>query len=189
MTAPLVYSLTAIVIRRRSVGEGDKILTLYTSKVGKKRAIAKGVRKVTSRRAPHLELFSEGTFTFHKGKTLDSITDAVSIHLYGNMCMTLEKIAMLYYVAEVINFSTVENDPHQDVFYLLSDTYKRIAASAGEEQAAILIRFSDSLLGLLGFAQKDAPSRDFHLAVRKIESVIDRKLRSVRLLERSGIRF
>lgn len=186
MTAPLVYSVTAIVIKRRSVGEGDKILTLYTKSAGKIRVIAKGIRKITSRRGPHLELFSEGTITLHKGKTLDSVTGASSVHLYGNACMQLESIAMLYYTAEVVNLLTVDHDPHQEVFSLLSDTYKEITSSQ-KNDASVLLQFSDTILGILGFAPKDSKSRTFIDAAHKIESVADRKLRSVKLLERSGV--
>jgi len=182
-----VYSAFAIVIGRRNVGEGDKILTLYTKQFGKKRVIAKGVRKISSRRAPHLELFSEGKITLHRGKSLDIVTDAESVCLYGNMSTTLEQVAMLYFVAEVIDKMTPENDPHEEVYYLLSHTLRAITEMKKETAQVFLTDFCDRLLGILGFREMQFRSRDFRFAVASIESVVERNLRTVKLLERSGI--
>ena len=53
------FRAQSIVIRHKDWGEADRLLTLYTREKGKVRALAKGVRKVTSRKAGHLPL---GTF-------------------------------------------------------------------------------------------------------------------------------
>ena len=52
------YRAQGIVLRHVEVGEADRILTLYTLEYGKVQAIAKGVRKLRSRKAGHLEPFS-----------------------------------------------------------------------------------------------------------------------------------
>ena len=52
------YSTEAIVLKRSDLGEADRILTLFTPHKGKVHVIAKGVRRITSKRAGHLELLS-----------------------------------------------------------------------------------------------------------------------------------
>jgi len=42
-------STEAIVLRHKNWGEADRMLWLYTRKMGKVQAIAKGVRKIRSR--------------------------------------------------------------------------------------------------------------------------------------------
>ena len=46
-----LYRTDAVILRRHDVGEADRLLTLYTPEKGKLRAIAKSVRKPTSRKA------------------------------------------------------------------------------------------------------------------------------------------
>ena len=51
------FRVEAVVLRHADWGEADRLLTLYTRERGKARAIAKGVRKIRSRKAGHLEPF------------------------------------------------------------------------------------------------------------------------------------
>ncbi|HVN15979.1 MAG TPA: DNA repair protein RecO, partial [Anaerolineales bacterium] len=55
---PRSFRMEAIVLRHGDWGEADRLLTLYTREQGKVRAIAKGARKLTSRKAGHLEPFT-----------------------------------------------------------------------------------------------------------------------------------
>jgi len=55
---PRLLRTEAIVIKRVDFGEADKILTLYTPYMGKLRAVAKGVRRPTSKLGGHVELFT-----------------------------------------------------------------------------------------------------------------------------------
>lgn len=50
--------LHALVVKRRDLGEADRILTLFTREQGLLRVVAKGVRRIPSRRGGHLEPFS-----------------------------------------------------------------------------------------------------------------------------------
>ena len=52
------YRTEALVIRHTNFGEADRILTLYSREKGKIRVVAKGVRKLKSRKAGHLEPFT-----------------------------------------------------------------------------------------------------------------------------------
>jgi DNA repair protein RecO (recombination protein O) len=43
------------VLRRKDVGEADRLLTVFARSLGKQRLVARGVRRTTSRMAAHLE--------------------------------------------------------------------------------------------------------------------------------------
>ena len=45
-------------LRHVDYGEADRMLTLYTRQLGKTRALAKGARKIASRKAGHIEPFT-----------------------------------------------------------------------------------------------------------------------------------
>ncbi|MFH1896595.1 MAG: recombination protein O N-terminal domain-containing protein, partial [bacterium] len=52
------FKLEAIILSRREFGEADAYLTVFSKEEGKLSLLAKGIRRVSSRRAPHLETFS-----------------------------------------------------------------------------------------------------------------------------------
>ena len=58
---PRRYTTEAIVLSRFDFGEADRILTLITPAGGKIKAIAKGIRRPTSRIGGSLEPFAELT--------------------------------------------------------------------------------------------------------------------------------
>jgi hypothetical protein len=76
MPHPLSYQTTGIVIGRTNFGEADRIIRLLTPEHGKISAVAKGVRKIKSRAAGHLELFGEASLMLATGRNLDVITSA-----------------------------------------------------------------------------------------------------------------
>jgi len=75
----------AIVLRKKEVGETDRLYTLYTETAGKIQLVAKGVRKPEAKLAGQLETFMEGLVIVVKGRGVGKIAGAVSeknfIHL------------------------------------------------------------------------------------------------------------
>lgn len=63
----------AIVLRTHLLGEADRIVTMLGKTRGKIRAVAKGVRKTTSRFGARLEPFSVIDVQVYDGKTLDIV--------------------------------------------------------------------------------------------------------------------
>jgi len=49
------YRDEAVVLRTQKLGEADRIITMLTRRLGKVRAVAKGVRKTSSRFGARLE--------------------------------------------------------------------------------------------------------------------------------------
>jgi len=78
------YRDEAIVLRTHKLGEADRIITLLTAEHGQVRAVAKGVRKTTSRFGARVEPFSVIDAQLHRGHTLDTLTQVASIAQYGD---------------------------------------------------------------------------------------------------------
>lgn len=77
------YRDEAIVLRTHKLGEVDRILTLLTKNHGQIRAVAKGVRKPTSRFGAKLEPFMVADLQLYEGKNLDTVTQVESLASYG----------------------------------------------------------------------------------------------------------
>src|SRR6478609_8007714 len=93
MPIPRRYTTDAIVLSRFDLGEADRVLTLITPGIGKLKAIAKGVRRPTSRLGGSLEPFAELTVALARGRTFDVVTQVSVGHAWLNLRDSLESAA------------------------------------------------------------------------------------------------
>lgn len=80
---PRIYRDRAVVLRTHPIGEADRVLTLLTIEHGQVRAVAKGVRRTTSRFGSRLEALTVIDFQAHTGRTLDTLTQVETIAPLG----------------------------------------------------------------------------------------------------------
>ena len=80
-------------LSHREMGEADRLLVLFTREHGKLRAIAKGVRKLNSRKAGHVQPFSRVHLMLARGRSLWIVTQAELIDAYMPIQEDLTKMA------------------------------------------------------------------------------------------------
>jgi DNA repair protein RecO (recombination protein O) len=150
MSEPRSFRVEAVVLRHSDWGEADRILTLYTIERGKVRAIAKGARKIRSRKAGHLEPFTRVTLQLARGRDLLIVTQAETLDAYLPLSGDLVKTGYAAYVVELIDrFIYEEEGKNQTIFRLLTESLSRIA---GESDPWLAMRYYEvHLLDLLGF--------------------------------------
>nr|MBA2608024.1 DNA repair protein RecO [Actinomycetota bacterium] len=73
------YSDRAVVLRTMPLGEADRIVTLMTEAHGRVRAVAKGIRRTTSKFGARLEPTTNVSVQLYMGRELDTITQAETI--------------------------------------------------------------------------------------------------------------
>ena len=76
------YRDEAIVLRTHKLGEADRIITFLSRRNGKVRAVARGVRRTSSKFGARLEPFSHVDLQFATGRTLDVVTQAVTMDAF-----------------------------------------------------------------------------------------------------------
>ena len=142
------YLVEAVVLRSRSYGEADAILTLYSRERGKIQAIAKGVRKIKSRKRAGVQLLSHGKFLLYEGKSLDTITQCEVTTSFAFLQEDLVKLAYATYLAELLEAFIVEGEGSDPLFFLFITTLNLLV----EHDADILVRaFELRLMSLLGY--------------------------------------
>lgn len=153
MSEPRSFGVEAVVLRHSDFGEADRILTLYTRQLGKTRAIVKGARKITSRKAGHLEPFTRVRLQLAKGRDMPVVTQADTIEAYTPLREDLVLTGQASYVIELLDrFTYDEGSDRSAVFELLTETMKRLAAKTNPWLA---IRYYEMrLLDHLGFRPK-----------------------------------
>ncbi len=144
------FRASAVVLRHADWGEADRLLTLYTREQGFVRALAKGARKVTSRKAGHLEPFTHVTIQLAKGRDLLIVTQVETINAFLPLRDNLIKTGYASYIVELLlRFSYEEEGANPSVFKLLVETLGRIEAEA---DAWLPVRYYEMrLLDAVGF--------------------------------------
>jgi DNA repair protein RecO (recombination protein O) len=140
----------AVVLRHSDWGEADRLLTLYTREQGKLRALAKGARKINSRKAGHLEPFTRVKLQLARGRDLLIVTQAEMIEAYPPLREDLGRMGQASYVIELLDrFVPNEEIAVPSLYRLLTETLSRLAVEA---DAWLPVRYYEMrLLDFLGF--------------------------------------
>ncbi len=179
MSTGRIYTVEGIVLKRRNSGEADRIITLFTKEKGKLVVTAKGIRRITSKRAPHVEVFSRGRLLLHRGRYRDTVSEIEPLATYADVRGHLRRISVAYYLCELIDVLLPEQQEHRDVYSHL--TQALVLLDRGNPADDYVQLFTEKLLILLGFlSHQRRLSTDEVLSY--VEQLTERKLRTRRLL-------
>ena len=143
-----LYRTEAIVLRQLDYGEADRILTLLTP-AGKVSAIAKGIRRPTSRKVGHLGLFYRAQLMLARGRNLDVVTQAESLEEFEGIRGDLLRFTYACYAGELMGRFIQEEEESAALYELMSQGLRRFAV---EEDLRLWMRFFElRLLSLSGY--------------------------------------
>lgn len=177
MTAPRVYKAEGIILKRKNVGEADRIITVFTKEYGKIRLIAKGIRKVASRRAPHLEVFTRVRVVVHSGKSLESVSEVEPVDVYEHVRSDLSRVSMAYYLCELVDSLLPEKQEHPDVFILLTQALHALGKNTVASIYGVSKTFTLELLWTLGFLPRNKMLTGGDLQ-KFIETITEKRMKS-----------
>lgn len=127
-----------IVLARTDFGEADRILTILTNDQGKIRAIAKGVRKIKSKLAGGIELFSISQISYIRGKSdIYTLTSTRLEKHYSFIAKDINRTMYAYEVLKIFNQAT-EFDAESAYFEILTNS---LEALNNEKMEQPLIHF------------------------------------------------
>ena len=144
-----LYRAQGVVLRRRDLGETDRIVTIFTREHGKQRVVAKGTRRPGSRLAGHLEPYMLTNILVARGRSLDIISQAECVSPYSALRQDENAIAAAGLCSELIDSLTAEDQPHPQVFELLLSTLGLLEEDADPRRAVLVFEFA--LLANLGY--------------------------------------
>jgi len=149
MTAPRLYNTEAVVLKKNELGEADNILTLYTPRLGKLRAVAKGVRRPKSKLGGHVELLTHSEMLLVQSQNLDIVTQSQTIESFLPLRDDLWRTSSALYVVELVDRFTAEGEENYPLFRLLVDTLHWLCRARHGE--LILRCFELRLFAYLGY--------------------------------------
>jgi DNA repair protein RecO (recombination protein O) len=142
------FKTEGIVIGRHDLGEADRILVILTPGKGVIRAVTRGVKRIKSRMAGHVEPFCRTEFMIAEGKSLDVVTSARLTRNF-NVTKDYEQMRQAFLFGEMTNRLSGEEELHSGEFELLSEALERL--EAGEGGPMLELWFKLRLLEVLGY--------------------------------------
>ncbi len=182
------FKSEGVVIGRRSFKDYDRLVTIYSSKFGKITALAKGAKRISSRKAGGLEIGTRANFVFSRSHGFAIITEVSPIEYFFELRTDFKRLGLGFLLFELISRMTVEEQPQEGLYSLILKLLRGI--SQGRIKKAILIE--TEILDNLGFGIPERIKRlllkgNFSLAQQElnlfIETVIEKKLESAKLIK------
>ncbi len=170
------YSAEGFILARRNFGEADRILVLFTKEFGKISLLAKGVRKLTSRKRGGIEVFNKIKFSAVKGKSLDILTEVEVLNAYDSIREDLRRVSIAYYFSEVIGRVTRDNEKHMEVFEILGKYFDKLTISKNLKK--LRLEFVTEVLVTVGFWPLGQEMKD---PDKVLENIIERRMTTSRV--------
>ena len=170
------YKTEGIVIKRTNFSEADRIITIFTKKHGKIKILAKGVRRITSRRGPNVEVFNEVSIFIHSGRTFDILTEVELKNSFSKIRKNLDLVGLAFHVCELVDTLCPENQPHPQI-------YENLKEVLSDLDQGLVHKFERDILIELGYLPR---SKVFEKVdtTSFVEKILERKLKAKRILSR-----
>ena len=146
-----LYRDEAVVLRTHNLGEADRIVTMLSRYHGQIRAVAKGVRRTTSKFGSRLEPFMVVDVQLFEGRTLDTVSQVETLSAYGREIIAdyAAYTAATAIVETAEKLTGEESSPQQ---YLLLVGALRALSRAEHASALILDSYLLRALSIAGWA-------------------------------------
>lgn len=115
-----------VILGHKNIRENDKLIFIYTEKLGKLKAVAKGSRKLTSKFTGHLETLNICTVELYFGPKNTLITEIGSGKNLLKNVKDLKTIEAALKIAEITNKVIFEEQTVENIIPLITETLKKI---------------------------------------------------------------
>ncbi|KAB8314871.1 DNA repair protein RecO [Tolypothrix campylonemoides VB511288] len=146
------YQATGINLKAQALGESDRLVTILTREFGLMRAVAPGSRKHNSCLGGRSGMFVVNELLIAKGRSLDKITQAQTVKSYPGLAKDLGKLAASQYLAEIVLYQALSEQPQEELYELLNEHLSRLEMLPNTKAFDVLAHLSHGVFHLLALA-------------------------------------
>ncbi|QQG44721.1 MAG: DNA repair protein RecO [Candidatus Roizmanbacteria bacterium] len=160
-------------MKKKSLLGKDTIITLFTKEEGKTVVVAKGIKKITSRRAPHLQtgnLINVILSNFHERYYLQ---ESQLISAFSTIKSKQQKIDYQYLLFFVLDRLLPERQKEKEIYFLTKNFLVELSQKDFNKQR--LLYYLNRLLSSLGYYKSE---RSYPDVLSSIEEIIHEKIPS-----------
>lgn len=159
-----------IILKRKNLGEADRILSVFTLQKGKISVLAKGVRRITSRRSGNVELLNRTVMYLHQARNFLILTEASSINTFQELKEDLVLSSYAFHIIELIDKLTAENQENRVLYEHLVNVLQKLA---GNPRQIFIRAFEAKILSNLGFLSfREYSGSGFIDSNEKVEKIL-----------------
>lgn len=122
-----LYRDTGVVLRTYRLRESDRIVVIMTEQHGKVRAVARGVRKTTSKFGSRLEPMSHTRLLLVRGRELDIVSQAESVESTAPLRSSLDRTSQAMAIIEAVDQLSIEREPDPQLYRMLVGALRSLA--------------------------------------------------------------
>lgn len=169
------FSDTGIVIRSVDSGEADKFITIITENHGLQDFIARGARRITSKKAPHLDLFNLIKFQSGRGEHPLFLEQAETITYYPGIKKDFAKVGLCLTIVEILLNTLPVEVEDREIYLSIKSFLEAVEKSDSSKETNRLGRkFGLFLLRHLGYPLPKLPETT--KLTTYFESIMSKKL-------------
>ncbi len=160
------------VLRKMSLPSKDAIFVLLSKDYGKIRVFAKGVKKITSRRLPHLQTGNLIHFATHEYHTSLYVESTSLISGFTTIKNDPERVRAMYALLFLLERLLAENQPEPDI-YITVKTFMVRLAKENDGSKKLIVEYANKILTKLGYI-RDLLS--WHETMSLVEDLINERM-------------
>ena len=142
-----LYRDKAVVLRTYDLREADRIIVMMSEEHGKVRAVANGVRKMSSRFGARLEPLSHIDVLLNKGKDLDTVNQVELVTSARGLYSDLDRLTRGLAMLEAVDQLGMEGEPTPHLYKMLVGALQWLSEN---DSALVLAAFYFKLLVVEG---------------------------------------
>lgn len=146
----VIVNTQGIVLRAVKYKENDLILTIFTRKLGKLSAIAKGARRTKSALLTSCQVFAYSNFTLKKQGNMYKVVQSEIIKSFYEISYDLDRFSYATYAVQLINYNVEDEVTNNRMFILLAQTLY-LYAKEDIDKVFIKDAFELKFLDYIGF--------------------------------------
>ena len=164
-------------MRKRSLPNQDKIVTLFTKELGKVNVFAKGIKKITSRRLPHVQTANLINVVLYKKEDRFYLQETSLVSGFSQIKKDQSKLQLLYRLFFVVERMLPDHQNEIAVYKLVMNFLIELSKSQGQE-SSLLLKYLNKILKLLGYSKED---KSYNELTSSIEEIIHEKMPELHL--------
>jgi DNA repair protein RecO len=169
------FSDVGIVIRSVDSGEADKFVSIITENHGLADFVARGARRLNSKKAPHLDPFNLVKFQTGRGENPCFVEQAESISYYPNIKKDFAKTGLCLTITEILLGTLPKEVDDREIFLSLKVFFDAVEKAEDQKELNRLGRkFGLFILRHLGYPAPKLP--DTANLSTYFESIMNKKL-------------
>lgn len=165
--------IEGFIFKKTSLLNRDLIITVFSRELGRIRVLAKGIKKLTSRRSPHIETGNLINAVLSKNKDYYFLQETDLISGFSQIKKNQSKFQCLYLFLFILEKLLPENQKEEKMYKLFKSFM--IDLSKRDDYQLIMTNYLNNTASLLGYKEKNK-DKDLTGITAFIEEIINEKL-------------